>query len=516
MRAFLDRFVGNLSPSALMISTSFWSWMDLVPFSPLLFASAGVQAGPLPLALSLFVGVLVLAGLAASRHAREGILSPRLFFLASLLCGAFGTLVLFSGALWDRAPLVWLGAILSGLFQGAGIALVGCIAVCQGKTNALIHLAACLPFNIVFVLLGMFLQPMAAVVLCCLLPLLSALSYKVYLERGNNARQIRVVCEDVGSRRGQQCGTSPVRQAVGLIVLLLLITFAFGLVNSQVQFAQQTTASDAIASYSSLFIRAGIAAWVLYSYIFRARQPFELLVSAVAVMALGLFALCFASGSSSPLFAGGYILLYTGYALFDLLIWAILVIVHRMSGTRWTLQKYVYAAYALDQLGNFLGTACGAVMPAGLNISPLLGCLGAALIVCAFAVLNLRAGFLRDLHVAVVDKDELAEGNDDDARSRERNETHSGETSAFAAVSPDEARVISQDVRLLAARYFLTEREEEVLDLLVAGRSVPYISEKLMVSTNTVKTHVRHIYAKLDVHNRQELLDVFDHSDSAC
>ena len=187
-----------------------------------------------------------------------------------------------------------------------------------------------------------------------------------------------------------------------------------------------------------------------------------------------------------------------------------------MSGTRWPLQKYVYAAYALDQFGNFLGTACGAVIPAGLNISPLLGCLGAALIVCAFAVLNLRAGFLRDLHVAVIDKDELAEGNDGDARFRERNEIHSGEAFAFAAALPDEARVISQDVRLLAAQYFLTEREEEVLDLLVAGRSVPYISEKLMVSANTVKTHVRHIYAKLDVHNRQELLDVFDHCDSAC
>lgn len=516
MRAFLDRFVGNLSPSALMISTFFWSWMDLVPFSPLLFASAGAQAGPLPLALSLFVGVLALAGLAASRHAREGILSPRSFFPASLLCGTFGTLVLFSGALWGQVPLVWLGAILTGLFQGAGIALVGCIAVCQGKTNALIHLAACLPFNIVFVLLGMFLQPMAAVVLCCLLPLLSALSYEVYLERGNNARQIKAVCEENGSRLVRQCGASSTRQGMGLIVLLLLITFAFGLVNSQVQFAQQATASDAIAGYSSLFIRAGIAAWVLYSYIFRARQPFEFLVSAVAVMALGLFALCFALGSSSPLFVGGYILLYAGYALFDLLIWAILVIVHRMSGARWSLQKYVYAAYALDQLGNFLGTACGALMPAGLNMSPLLGCLGAALIVCAFAVLNLRAGFLRDLHVAVIDKDELAEGNDGDARFRERNETHSGETSAFATALPDEARVISQDVRLLAARYFLTEREEEVLDLLVAGRSVPYISEKLMVSANTVKTHVRHIYAKLDVHNRQELLDVFDHCDSAC
>ena len=515
MRAFLDRFVGNLSPSALMISTFFWSWMDLVPFSPLLFTSAGVQAGPLPLALSLFVGVLALAGLAVSRRVREGVLGPRSLFFTSLLCGSLGTFVLFLGALWDQAPLVWLGAILSGLFQGAGIALVGCVAVCQGKTNALIHLAACLPFNIVFVLLGMFLQPVAAVVLCCLLPLLSALSYKVYLERGNNARQIRVVCEETAPRRGQQCGKSSVRQVAGLIVLLLLITFAFGLVNSQVQFVQQATASNAIASYSSLFIRAAIAAWVLYSYIFRARQPFEFLVSAVAVMVLGLFALCFAPGSSSPLFVVGYILLYTGYALFDLLIWAILVIVHRMSGACWSLQKYVCAAYALDQLGNFLGTACGAVMPAGTNASPLLGCLGAALIVCAFTVLNLRAGFLRDLHVPVVDKEELAEGNAGNAQVDARKQVCPGETSAPVTALTGEAHALSQDVRLFAARYFLTEREEEVLDLLVAGRSVPYISEKLMVSSNTVKTHVRHIYAKLDVHNRQELLDVFDHCDSA-
>lgn len=516
MRVFLDRFVGNLSPSALMISTFFWSWMDLVPFSPLLFASAGVQAGPLPLTLSLFVGALALAGLAVSRCAREGILGPRSFFVTSLLCGSLSTLVLFSGALWDQVPLVWLGAILSGLFQGAGIALVGCVAVCQGKTNALIHLAACLPFNIVFVLLGMFLQPVAAVVLCCLLPLLSALSYKVYLERGNNARQIRVVCEGAAPRWGRQYGKSSLRQVAGLIVLLLLITFAFGLVNSQVQFVQQVTASNVIASYSSLFIRAAIAAWVLYSYIFRARQPFEFLVSAVAVMALGLFALCFAPGSSSPLFAGGYILLYTGYALFDLLIWAILVIVHRMSGACWSLQKYVCAAYALDQLGNFLGTACGAAMPAGTGVSPLLGCLGAALIVCAFAALNLRAGFLNDLHVAVVDKEELAEGNAGNAQVDVCKQVCPGDASAPVAVLTGEIHALSQDVRLFAARYFLTEREEEVLDLLVAGRSVPYISERLMVSANTVKTHVRHIYAKLDVHNRQELLDVFDYCDSAC
>ncbi|BAK43939.1 response regulator transcription factor [Eggerthella sp. YY7918] len=60
----------------------------------------------------------------------------------------------------------------------------------------------------------------------------------------------------------------------------------------------------------------------------------------------------------------------------------------------------------------------------------------------------------------------------------------------------------------LAARFFLTTRETEVLALLLAGRSVPYIAEHMLLSDNTVKTHVRHIYTKLDVHNRQELLDL--------
>ena len=62
----------------------------------------------------------------------------------------------------------------------------------------------------------------------------------------------------------------------------------------------------------------------------------------------------------------------------------------------------------------------------------------------------------------------------------------------------------------MASRYFLTEREASVLELLLAGRSVPYIAEQLCVSQNTVKTHVRHIYAKLDIHTRQELLDLVE------
>ncbi|MCB7038307.1 helix-turn-helix transcriptional regulator [Eggerthella sinensis] len=64
------------------------------------------------------------------------------------------------------------------------------------------------------------------------------------------------------------------------------------------------------------------------------------------------------------------------------------------------------------------------------------------------------------------------------------------------------------------ARYFeragLTQREREIAVLYCQGRSTPYISDELFISETTVKTHIRHLYAKLDVHNKQDLLSAAD------
>jgi len=48
----------------------------------------------------------------------------------------------------------------------------------------------------------------------------------------------------------------------------------------------------------------------------------------------------------------------------------------------------------------------------------------------------------------------------------------------------------------------LSKREQQVLDLLVAGRSYLEIGSALYVSRNTVKTHASHVYAKLGVSGR--------------
>ena len=53
----------------------------------------------------------------------------------------------------------------------------------------------------------------------------------------------------------------------------------------------------------------------------------------------------------------------------------------------------------------------------------------------------------------------------------------------------------------------LTERELEVLRLIAAGLSNPEIAEELFIAVSTVKSHVNHIYGKLDVDNRVQAIN---------
>jgi DNA-binding NarL/FixJ family response regulator len=54
----------------------------------------------------------------------------------------------------------------------------------------------------------------------------------------------------------------------------------------------------------------------------------------------------------------------------------------------------------------------------------------------------------------------------------------------------------------------LSEREREVLALIGAGRSNTEIAADLVISMATVKTHVRHIFAKLDLRDRAQAVVV--------
>lgn len=61
---------------------------------------------------------------------------------------------------------------------------------------------------------------------------------------------------------------------------------------------------------------------------------------------------------------------------------------------------------------------------------------------------------------------------------------------------------------VLSSTYNLTERETDVMRLISEGRSKPYIAELLGLSENTVKSYTKALYQKLEIHSRQELIDL--------
>lgn len=68
--------------------------------------------------------------------------------------------------------------------------------------------------------------------------------------------------------------------------------------------------------------------------------------------------------------------------------------------------------------------------------------------------------------------------------------------------------LIDTAIASLAERHGLTKREAEIAGYLARGHSQPFICDELVLSKNTVSTHAKHIYQKLGIHSRQELINL--------
>ena len=77
----------------------------------------------------------------------------------------------------------------------------------------------------------------------------------------------------------------------------------------------------------------------------------------------------------------------------------------------------------------------------------------------------------------------------------------------LVSASPYQDR-LSKQCMLLQKQFKLSDREREIVEGLAHGNTVAGISELLGLSESTVRTHTRRLYAKLDVHKKQELLDL--------
>ncbi|HEY3547540.1 MAG TPA: LuxR C-terminal-related transcriptional regulator [Propionicimonas sp.] len=72
--------------------------------------------------------------------------------------------------------------------------------------------------------------------------------------------------------------------------------------------------------------------------------------------------------------------------------------------------------------------------------------------------------------------------------------------------SPQAESELVAIINAVAEEYRLSEREREIMGLIGQGYSASAVAEKLFISPYTVNTHVQHIYGKLSIHKRSELI----------
>lgn len=82
----------------------------------------------------------------------------------------------------------------------------------------------------------------------------------------------------------------------------------------------------------------------------------------------------------------------------------------------------------------------------------------------------------------------------------------------FATETPVEVStpidLIDENCRRIAETHGLSKRQARWFALLAHGYDIPTIAKKLYVSENTVRTHAKKIYATLEVHSKQEIIEL--------
>lgn len=70
--------------------------------------------------------------------------------------------------------------------------------------------------------------------------------------------------------------------------------------------------------------------------------------------------------------------------------------------------------------------------------------------------------------------------------------------------------LISERCDALSKQYGLSPREDEILRLYAKGKNGPTIARDLFIAEGTLKTHTHHIYSKLGVKSRKELIELLE------
>lgn len=413
---------------------------------------------------------LLALGFIAYRFPR--ILTPHAFVGATFVCIGAGAIVLTCGLITKMPPLVIAGACLFSLGRAGATVFVGLslsklsmqgatVAICAAFIGQYICGEALIGLPLAIPYLGYCIYPIIA----------TALSLRLGLPLISLAHT-----SDAPSDLAVIRPYSFLAPFSALFICLFLFQLAFGF---SLRFGEEA----GVPQYSFLTIVPPVlvAGYVIIS---KKRYPADMLVRISALFVIGGFLLAAGNILSHTTWAAS--LLSAGNVLFSMTAWMALVAIAARNPVGAT--TVITWGRGVSAFGTLVGAAAGvAANDAIAAQSSLLFIIAGALLMAfaAYVIIGLSSFTFSGIIEGVQPVIESVEIR-----------------------TPTE--IFDERCATIAHTYNLTPREKEVFAMLARGRNREYIEEELVVSRNTVKAHVKHIYAKLNIHSHQQLIDLIE------
>lgn len=491
--------------SSTLLGVFLLGWLLLLTGSVAPFALTRDPARFFFVAIAVFSAIDALFRLASALLARR--LEKHLWSRRSiaLACGAMslGSVLLCFGYALPAPRVVFL--VLGSCLAAAGMAF--CFGVWVKCTSLMSNNAIMQEVSITFLLasvVGMLfyaLPPVLTVYALFVLPICVALSAFCSISA---ARHIlaRTGSPDMSQAAGGSAGGGPARREwLRDIVLLAVGALCYGLASQFTRAEGWSGDNMAAVADSLMFHQVGIATSSLILYLLSSLASLErrsVLNDGIG----GPAAIILTVGTLVPVFSAGFMpeitsaIIGAGIGLIEIyLLFYSIALTGRTKmpallsvGITWGIMALASVAgqllRALVDVGGLGGGQASILVPTAI-----------AVVLFATCILIMNPT-LKRLFLSLEESVITEEGIDSDLGGPEGRMPREGSTAPVAAGDP----------AALFERKGLTPRETEVALLLVTGRSLPYIEEELSISHGTANTHLRHIYEKLGVHNRQEFL----------
>lgn len=474
----------------------YWAWVYL-SFNSLPIVgslSDGVPVIPLLHVISGFVGVVVFVAVVVLRHRIEKSSHLDSACWVAAFITTLGTLLYTLPVKEVSLQVVLTGGIVSGAASPIVILAWG-IAYCSLDARAVAATTAgsFALAGVMYLIVSLLPNPISGITVA-LLPIVSVGLLQACF---NSMPSISVVLNQKMQSSNHEVRDFLFHTGNGRVMLGLVLTmFVCGGMRIYIMNQKQSVYEEPLLMALPIIVVA--LAFLIYAATvsrnslnlgreYRALMP--LVALAVVIAAL--------SGEYSET---SFVLVSAGCAVIDLLTW--ILVIEIVRSTRFAALLVLAAGRMAIHFGMALGETCALAFPSAITW----------FLIVSILILTFTAGHM------FLDRDTTflfeppTPGELPGLASISSSTPNIKEDSERKSIREEEnqADSLGKRINVVAKTYGLSPRETEVLMLWATGHGSRAIEEKLVVSAGTVKTHLRHIYEKCDVHSRADILDLLD------